>query len=124
MKYAVIISGGSQYLVHEGDTIRVDRREEEEGGTVKFDDVLLYGNGEAVNVGAPKVAGISVKGTVTAHTKGEKIRVSTYHAKSRHRKTKGHRQQLTTIKIEEIATAKVASPATHQPANPPMRREQ
>ena len=104
MKYAVIALQGKQYRVEEGQELTVDRMENEKG-TLKISDVLFYSDGKQLLVGTPLIKNVTVKASVADHTKGIKIRVSTFKAKSRYRKTKGHRQAETLIKIESISAA-------------------
>lgn len=106
MKYAVVKIGGKQYKVSEGDEIEIEKIDTPEGKSITFDEVLLLVDGKRVKVGRPKVVGVKIKAKVTSHFKGEKIRVATYKAKSRYRRVKGHRQQLTRVKILSILTSK------------------
>lgn len=99
MKYAVIKTGGNQYRVFEGDELLVDRLDEEEGKNTNFEEILLFVNENKVKIGDPLVKGVSVKGKVLSHLKGEKIMVSKFKAKSRYRKVKGFRHSLTKVKI-------------------------
>lgn len=105
MKYAVIKTGGKQYRVSEGDTITVESLTALPNEKVQFNNVLLCvaENGEAI-VGTPTVQHSTVFGRVVDHVRGEKIRVAVFHAKVRHRTVRGHRQRLTTVRIEKIAT--------------------
>ncbi|MBD9099182.1 50S ribosomal protein L21 [bacterium] len=97
--YAVIKTGGKQYRVSEGDEIFVEKLEVEDGKDVTFNEVLMV-NGK---VGTPYLDGASVTGTVLKHGKGKKIRIFKYKNKSRsNRKTQGHRQPYTKIKITKI----------------------
>lgn len=102
MKYAVIKTGGKQYKVAEGDIIEVERLQTAPSNTVTFSDVLLYIDDGNVIFGQPTVEGISVVGKVLDHIRGEKIRVATFKSKVRYRRVKGHRQELSKIKIESI----------------------
>ncbi len=102
MKYAVVRIGGFQYKIAEGDEVEVMKREGEQEKPLHFSEVLLQVDGEKVLVGQPLVSGISVKAKIIAQFKGPKIRVATFKAKSRHRRTVGHRQELTRVKIEKI----------------------
>lgn len=106
MKYAVVKIGGKQYKVSEGDEIEIEKIDTPEGKSITFDEVLLLVGGKRVKVGRPKVAGGKIKAKVTSQFKGEKVRVATYKAKSRYRRVKGHRQQLTRVKILSILTSK------------------
>ena len=116
MKYAIVEHGGTQYLAKEGGSIEVDRMSLEVGKAVTFKDVLLVADGKKVEVGAPFVAGASVKGKVLAHPKGKKVTVFKYRPKQRYRRTRGHRQQLTHVSIEKIGQA--AKPATKKAEKP------
>lgn len=105
MKYAIVRIGGTQYKVAEGRQLAVDRLKVEEKKKVNFDEVLLVVDEKKAEIGQPYVKGAKVKATVLTHFKGEKIRAATYKAKSRYRRVKGFRPQLTRIKIEEISTS-------------------
>ncbi len=105
MKYAVIKTGGKQYKVAEGDIIEVERLQTAPSNTVTFSDVLLYKDNGNVIFGQPTVEGISVIGKVLDHIRGEKIRVATFKSKVRYRRVKGHRQELSKIKIESIGSS-------------------
>ena len=96
--FAVIETGGKQYKVAKGETLDIEKLEEKEGATVKFDKVLLVNE----KVGTPTVSGASVSGKIVAHKRGEKIVVFKMKAKKRYQKTQGHRQELTTIEITDI----------------------
>lgn len=102
MKYAVIQTGGKQYKVTEGNTYTVERLPEDVNGTITFSDVLLIIDGETIQIGTPYVDGVAVQATVVAHPRGEKIRVAKFKAKARYRRTTGHRQALSTIRVESI----------------------
>jgi large subunit ribosomal protein L21 len=112
MKFAVIKTGGKQYNVSEGDVITVERLENPINEVVAFSDVLLLADGDSMTLGKPLISGMTVTGMVMEHPKGEKIRVSQYKAKARYRRVNGHRQSLTTVRIEAIGTTdKKAAPA-------------
>lgn len=106
MKYAVIQTSGRQYKVQEGDEIRLDKVDLQEGKKINFDQVLLFVDNDKVKLGQPYLQDVSVRGEVLSHFKGEKIRVATYKAKSRYRRVKGFRAQLTRVKIEKITPKK------------------
>ncbi|NBV61494.1 MAG: 50S ribosomal protein L21 [Rhodobacteraceae bacterium] len=100
--FAVLKTGGKQYKVQAGDMLRVEKLAANAGETIQFNDVLMLG-GEAVVVGAPFVAGAAVQAEVVDQIKGDKV----IHFVKRRRKhsskrTKGHRQQLTLVKITEV----------------------
>lgn len=99
---AIIQLGGKQYLVAEGETFAVNRLDQEADATFEVADVLLVTKGDTTTVGTPMVSKAVVKLQVLAHERGEKIRVATYKAKSRYRRVKGHRQELTQVKVVSI----------------------
>ncbi len=101
MKAAVIRTGGKQYRVAEGDTIRVEKLTGDPGTEVVFDHVLFLG-GEQSKVGKPTVDGAKVTGTITGQTRGDKIIVFKFKRRKRHRRKAGHRQYLTQVKITAI----------------------
>jgi large subunit ribosomal protein L21 len=100
--YAVLETGGKQYRVQVGDEINVEKLGIEAEQEVVFDKVLVVGEGAEVKVGAPYVEGASVKGTVLANGKGQKVIVFKYKAKKDYRKKRGHRQPYTTVRIDSI----------------------
>ena len=102
MKYAVIDSGGKQYVAREGETFEVDRLTADAGQTVEIDAVLLAADGDHVLVGAPHVAGARVQATVEAEVRGPKIIVFHYTPKKRYRKRSGHRSFLTRLRVDSI----------------------
>ena len=99
--YAIIATGGKQYKVAEGDTIRVEKLGAVAGETVKFDQVLAVSNDKLV-VGNPTVAGATVEASVVGEGKGKKVIVYKYKRKSGYHKKQGHRQAYTEVKIEKI----------------------
>ena len=101
MSYAVIVTGGKQYRVMEGETLRVEKLEAEVGATVDFDQVLLVGTGEAVRVG--DLSGVKVSATIKGHGRADKIRIVKFRRRKHHRKQQGHRQHYTEIQITGIA---------------------
>lgn len=100
--YAVIKTGGKQYRVEPGDTIYVERLEDPVGEKVTLEDVLLVAGDGGARVGAPRVERASVVARVLEHGRGEKVRVFKYKKRKHYRRTKGHRQSYTALKIEEI----------------------
>ncbi|NUO72185.1 MAG: 50S ribosomal protein L21 [Frateuria sp.] len=102
MSYAVIKTGGKQYRVQQGDVLRVELLDAEEGANVSFDQVLLVGSGDAVNVGAPTVAGATVSATVRKHGRADKIRIIKFRRRKHHKKQMGHRQHFTEVEITGI----------------------
>ena len=103
--YAVIRSGGKQYRVEEGRSVKLDRLAGEPGETVELKDVLLLADGDDVSVGAPVVEGARVLGTIAEQGRSDKIIVFRYKAKTRSRKKTGHRQHFTRIVVEDILAA-------------------
>lgn len=100
--YAVIVTGGKQYKVSEGDVLFIEKLEAEEGAAVTFDQVLMTGDGEDVKVGAPTVNGASVEAKVVKNGKGKKIYVFKMKRKKNYRRKKGHRQPFTKVEITKI----------------------
>ncbi len=99
--YAVIATGGKQYKVAEGDIIRVEKLDAEDGATVTFDTVIAINNDKDVLVG-DKVSGSNVKATVLKTAKAKKVTVYKYKPKKGFHKKNGHRQPFTEVKIEAI----------------------
>ena len=99
--YAIIKTGGKQYVVEEGKVISIEKLDVEEGAEVTFDEVLLV-SGDDVKIGQPNVAGAKVTGKVLEQGKERKIRIFKYKAKSNYRRRQGHRQPYTKVKIEKI----------------------
>ena len=102
MKYAVIQLAGKQYKVSPGDQLVVNRLDEKEGVEIKTSDVLLVATDGKVVVGTPLVKDALVTLKVLAHTRGDKIRVSTYKAKSRYHRTLGHKQLETKLEVVSL----------------------
>ncbi len=100
--YAVIASGGKQYRVAPGDTIRIEKLSAEEGSSVDFSDVLMVSDGERITVGTPFVEGSTVTGKVKSQGRGKKIQVLKFHRRKQYRKQMGHRQAYTEVEITAI----------------------
>ena len=100
--YAVVLTGGKQYRVQEGDVIYVEKLNAEVESTVELTEVLAVSNGENLTVGAPLVSGAKVVAKVAAQGKAKKITVFKYKAKKDYRKKTGHRQPYTKLVIEKI----------------------
>lgn len=99
--YAVIVSGGKQYRVSQGDVIYVEKLDQEAGSKVSF-DVLMLGSDDSVEIGTPTLAGAKVEGTVVAQVKGEKIIIYKYKSKKNYHRKAGHRQAYTKVEITSI----------------------
>lgn len=100
--FAVIETGGKQYRVSAGTKLKVEKLDVKAGDTVVFDTVLLTSVGDTVTVGAPYVAGAKTEAKVMGDGRGKKAIVFKYHAKTRSRKKKGHRQEYTELEIVRI----------------------
>ena len=100
---AVIVTGGKQYTVSEGDVLFIEKLNAEETATVKFEQVLAVLDGENSKVGAPVVEGAAVEAKVVKNGKGKKIDVIRYKAKKNEKKHIGHRQPYTKVEITKIA---------------------
>lgn len=100
--YAVIKTGGKQYRVAEGDVLRVEKLDAAEGGAVDFEQVLMVGNGDDVEFGTPTLAGGSVSAEIVRHGQGDKVTGVKFRRRKNYRRTFGHRQQFTEIKITGI----------------------
>ena len=103
--YAVVKTGGKQYRVAKDDTILVEKLDAEEGQSVTLSDVMLLGEGDNVTVGTPVVANASVEARVVSQTRGPKIIIFRRKRRKNHRRTQGHRQDLTLLKITDINTS-------------------
>jgi large subunit ribosomal protein L21 len=101
--YAVIKTGGKQYRVVPGEKIKVEQIPADVGAEITLDQVLLVGEGEAVKVGAPMVAGASVKATVVAHGRHDKVKIFKMRRRKHYQKHQGHRQNYTEIRIDGIS---------------------
>jgi large subunit ribosomal protein L21 len=103
--YAVIQSGGKQYRVVEGEMVRLEKLEAEAGAQVEFKDILLVKADDKTHIGRPLVEGATVKGVVDGIGKSDKVLVFKYKKKKQYRRTRGHRQQYTDVRIEKIRVA-------------------
>lgn len=102
--YAVVVTGGKQYRVMQGETLRVELLEAEAGSEIKLDNVLMLGDGdgEGVKVG-DDVKGATVTAKVVGHGRADKVRIVKFRRRKHHRKQMGHRQHYTEIEITGIA---------------------
>ena len=101
--YAVIETGGKQYRVSQGQTLRVEKLNADEGATVDLDKVLMVANGEDIKLGKPYIEGGKVTATVKSHGRGEKIRIIKFRRRKHSRTQQGHRQAYTELEITGIA---------------------
>jgi len=101
--YAVIQAGGKQYRVRVGDVVQVERIPEDVGSPVVFDRVMMLGGDDDVKLGAPTLDGAQVRGTVVEQGRDPKVLIYTYkRRKNSNRKSRGHRQAFTAVKIDAI----------------------
>ena len=100
---AIIVTGGKQYAVAEGDVVYIEKLDQEAGETVTFDRVLAVLDGDNTTFGAPVVEGASVEGRIVKNGKGKKIRIFKYNPKKGYRRRQGHRQPYTKVEIGRIA---------------------
>ena len=102
MLYAVIISGGKQHRVIEGETLKLEKLPLDVGSTIDFTEVLMIGNGDDIKIGAPLVSGAKVSASVISQGRHKKIRIVKFKRRKHHQKITGHRQYFTEVKIESI----------------------
>ena len=102
MAYAIIRSGGKQFRVEEGGTVRVPTLDAQAGDTVELEALVIAGGEAGVLVGAPSVEGAKVSGTVVDHGRGTKVIVFKKKRRKQYKRTQGHRQNYSTIKIDSI----------------------
>ena len=101
--HAIIVTGGKQYKVTEGDVLYIEKLEAEAGEKITFDKVLAVLDGDKATFGTPVVAGATVEATVEKNGKGKKIRIFKYTPKNGYRKRQGHRQPYTKVTIGKIS---------------------
>ena len=101
--YAVIVSGGKQYRVQEGQSLKLEKLSAEAGSNVEFDRVLLVGNGDDVKIGEPVVDGAKVTAEVVQHGRAKKVEIIKFKRRKHHMKRQGHRQWFTEVKITGIS---------------------
>ncbi|MDA0941611.1 MAG: 50S ribosomal protein L21 [Proteobacteria bacterium] len=99
---AVIKTGGKQYKVSVGDTLKVEKLTAKEGETIKIDNVLALVDGENTTIGAPLVKGANIDVSVVAHGKHDKVKIFKMKRRKHYKKSQGHRQNYTELKIEKI----------------------
>jgi large subunit ribosomal protein L21 len=101
--YAVIVSGGKQHRVIEGETLKLEKLEAATGDTVEFDQVLMVGGGDDVKIGTPLVEGGKVTAEVVAHGRHKKVKIVKFNRRKHYRNETGHRQWFTEVKITGIS---------------------
>ena len=102
--FAVLKTGGKQYKVAKNDIIEIERLPGEAGETIVFDQILMVGDGTGATAGAPLIAGASVAGTLLEQAKGDKIIIFKKRRRHNYRRKRGHRQELSVVRIDEILT--------------------
>jgi len=100
--YAVIQTGGKQYRVAEGDTLKAEKIAAEAGATVELDKVLMVADGEDIKVGKPYLNGGKVTATVKSHGRGKKVKIIKFRRRKHHLKRQGHRQWFTELEVTGI----------------------
>jgi len=100
--YAVIFSGGKQYRVQEGDTLKLETLPEEVGATFNFEKILMVGEGDKITLGRPYLDSCKVSATVLSQGRGKKIEIVKFRRRKHHEKWQGHRQNYTEVKITQI----------------------
>lgn len=101
--YAVIKTGGKQYRVAQGETLKVESIAGDVGSAIVLDKVLAVGSGDKLNVGKPLVSGASVKATIVSHGRGDKVKIFKMKRRKHYQKHQGHRQNYTEIRIDGIS---------------------
>ncbi len=100
--FAVIVTGGKQYRVQEGDVLRIERLEAEAGSEFQFDRVLLLGQGSEIKIGRPTLPDSQVRAEVVGHGRGKKIEIIKFRRRKHYQKRTGHRQDYTEVRITGI----------------------
>ncbi len=113
--YAVIATGGKQYRVTEGQTLRVEKLPGDKGNPVSFDKVLLVSDGENLTIGRPYVENALVTGGIVEQDKAKKVLVFKFKRRKRYRRLRGHRQPFTSVRIEKIVSGAAPAAAPEAP---------
>ena len=100
--YAIVNTGGKQYKVCQGEVLRIEKIPGDVGSPVSFDKVLMFSDGENVNIGQPMLDNVTVNGHIVEQGKAKKIIVFKYKKRKRYRKKQEHRQQYTAVRIDSI----------------------
>ncbi len=101
--YAVIKTGGKQYRVIQGETLKIETVAGDVGGAIVLDQVLMVGNGDKISVGKPMLTGATVKATIVAHGRHDKVSIFKMRRRKHYQKHQGHRQNYTEIRIDGIS---------------------
>ena len=101
--YAVIKTGGKQYRVIQGETLKIEIVAGDVGGAIVLDQVLMVGDGDKISVGKPLLSGASVKATIVAHGRHDKVSIFKMRRRKHYQKHQGHRQNYTEIRIDGIS---------------------
>lgn len=101
--YAVIVSGGKQYRLQEGQTVKLEKIEAEIGSKINFDQVLLVADGDDVKIGQPVVKGAKVAAEIVSQGRHKKVKIMKFKRRKHHMKQMGHRQWFTEVKITGIS---------------------
>ena len=123
--YAVFRSGGKQYRAAKGDVLRLEKIEADEGATIKFDEVLLIGEGSDIKVGSPLLSGSTVSGKVVRQGKSKKVPVVKFKRRQNYLRQGSHRQFFTEVEITGIAggSAKKAAPKADATEDKPAEKK-
>jgi len=100
--YAVVKTGGKQYRVTQGEYLRVEKLEGNEGDSIELNDVLMIADGENLKIGTPMIDGGKVTATIKSHGRGKKVEIMKFHRRKHHQKKTGHRQSYTELVITAI----------------------
>ena len=121
--FAVVQTGGKQYRVTEGDVIKVEKLEGDAGSTISLDKVLMMNDGKALKVGNPLLSGVAVSAEVLEQKKDKKIKVFKKKRRHNYRRTKGHRQEVTVLRVSKIGGAPAKKAAAKKTEEAPAAEE-
>ncbi len=102
MSFAVIKTGGKQYVVREGEALTIEKLPQPENGKITFTEVLLMDDGKKTTIGTPTIAGATIEADFVAEGRAKKITIVKYKNKTRARKKQGHRQPFTKVSIKKV----------------------
>ena len=121
--YAVFRSGGKQYRAFKGERLRLEKLNADEGASVKFDEVLLVGEGTKINVGSPLLSGSSVSAKVLRQGKSKKVDVVKFRRRTNYKRQHTHRQFFTEVEITGISTTVSKAPVAEKAAEKPAAKK-